>query len=125
MHDRQSRDDAVRAPRPSGGDDSSALAANCNGDRDVHLSPGATYVLAVRDAISGTGFTGRLLGHGATLKFTYNGPWSSSFSAINRLRHVTVRDVRITAPDATLCSIFQDCVDLNLRDVTFFPALLN
>ncbi|PRY36584.1 hypothetical protein LY71_1255 [Geodermatophilus tzadiensis] len=113
---------AVTAPEPSGEDDSATLAALCVGRRDVHLRSGATYVIAARDAISQTGFTGRIVGNGATLKFTYTGPWSESYSAINGLHDVTLRDLSITAPDANLFSIFRDCTNLHLDHVTVYAC---
>ncbi|GAA5651226.1 hypothetical protein [Geodermatophilus obscurus] len=113
---------AVTAPEPSGEDDSATLAALCVGRRDVHLRSGATYVIGARDAISETGFRGRIVGHGATLKFAYAGPWSETSSAINGLRDVTLRDLSITAPDANLFSVFRDCTNLRLEHVTVYAC---
>ncbi|MGR7024941.1 hypothetical protein [Geodermatophilus sp. URMC 62] len=113
---------AVTAPEPSGEDDSATLAALCVGRRDVHLRSGATYVIAARDAISGTGFRGRIVGNGATLKFAYTGPWSESSSAISGLHDVTLQDLFITAPDANLFSVFRDCTNLRLDHVTVYAC---
>jgi hypothetical protein len=112
----------MHAAPPSGGDDSEALAALCSGDRDVQLQQGATYVLAAPDAIRATGFTGRVLGNGATLRFTYQGPFHVQHSAISGLTGATFQDLSITAPDSTLFSIFRDCTDLHLENVTVFAC---
>jgi hypothetical protein len=112
----------VHAAPPSGGDDSEALAALCSGARDVQLQRGATYVLEAPDAIRATGFTGRVLGNGATLKFAYTGPFDVQHSAISGLTGATFRDLSITAPDSTLFSVFRECTDLHLENVTVFAC---
>lgn len=112
----------VLAPPPSGEDDSAMLAALCVGNREVRLRAGATYVLGVPDAISGTGFTGRIVGNGATLRFGYTGRFSDQLSAINKLDGVTFDDLLITAPSSTLFSVFRDCSDLRLENVTIYAC---
>jgi len=108
----------VQMPPPTGGDDTPLFSRACQGHRDVRLAHNCEYRIASANGLDLSGWRGTMEGNGAIIFFSYRGEYAFGLSGVRGLSGSTIENVTITAPHSTLFSVFRECANLTLVNVT-------